>query len=100
MSDYPTILESLNRLAALEFDTLFCSLLGVVTHGKTALRRKIEVMEELQTNTLRLKRQSLSPPAIRNRLLGREGMMRWVTGGHYSKQNTIDSILREGMGMP
>jgi glyoxylase-like metal-dependent hydrolase (beta-lactamase superfamily II) len=98
--DYPTILESLNRLAALEFDTLFCSLLGVVTHGKTALRGKIEVMEALRAKTLRLNRQGLSPRAVRNRLLGREGMMRWVTGGHYSKQNTIDSILREEMGMP
>ncbi|MGM0427374.1 MAG: hypothetical protein ACQEQ7_09065 [Thermodesulfobacteriota bacterium] len=25
--------------------------------------------------------------------VGREGLMRWVTGGHYTKQNTIDSIL-------
>jgi glyoxylase-like metal-dependent hydrolase (beta-lactamase superfamily II) len=90
---YPTILDSLNRLTDLEFDTLFCSLLGVVTNGKAALRRKISVMEELQAKTLHLNRQGFSPRAIRNRLLGREGAMRWVTGGHYAKQNTIDSIL-------
>ena len=91
--DYSTILSSLHRLVSLDFDTLFCSLLGVVQDGKAALHRKIEVMEELAANALKLRRQGLSPRAIRKRLLGREGMMRWVTGGHYAKQNTIDSIL-------
>jgi glyoxylase-like metal-dependent hydrolase (beta-lactamase superfamily II) len=98
--DYPTILENLNRLMGLEFNTLFCSLLGVVTKGKAALRRKISAMEELQAKTLHLSRQGLSPRAIRNRLLGREGVMRWVTGGHYSKQNTIDSILTGAANKP
>jgi glyoxylase-like metal-dependent hydrolase (beta-lactamase superfamily II) len=92
--DYPTILTSLRRLAALDFDTIFCSLLGVVDHGKAALRRKIEVMERLEEESLQLHRQGLSPRIIRKRLLGREGVMRLVTGGHYAKQNTIDSILK------
>jgi len=93
--DYSAILDSLRRLSALEFDTLFCSLLGVVKNGKAALRRKIEVMEELKARTLKLYRQGRSPRNIRQNLLGREGGMRWVTGGHYAKQNTIDSILSD-----
>ena len=91
--DYPAILSSLRQLATLDFDTLFCSLLGVVRSGKAALDQKIAVMEELEANAMNLRRQGLSPRAIRKQLLGREGMMRWVTGGHYAKQNTIDSIL-------
>jgi len=92
--DYPAILASLRQLAKLDFDTIFCSLLGGVDHGKAALRRKIEVMERLEGHTLQLHRQGLSPRIIRKRLLGGEGVMRWVTGGHYAKQNTIDSILK------
>jgi len=92
--DYPAILASLRQLATLDFDTVFCSLLGVVDRGKAALRRKIEVMERLEAHTLELHRQGLSPRIIRKRLLGGEGAMRWVTGGHYAKQNTIDSILK------
>jgi len=92
--DYPTILATLHQLANLDFDTIFCSLLGVVDHGKAALRRKIEVMENLKTHTLELHCQGFSPRVIRKRLLGNEGVMRLVTGGHYAKQNTIDSILK------
>ncbi|MFO7600740.1 MAG: ATP-binding cassette domain-containing protein, partial [Candidatus Desulfacyla sp.] len=92
--DYPAILASLRQLATLDFGTIFCSLLGVVDPGKAALRRKIEVMERLEAHTLQLHRQGLSPRIIRKRLLGGEGAMRWVTGGHYAKQNTIDSILK------
>ena len=92
--EYPTILSTLHQLANLDFDTIFCSLLGVVDHGKAALRRKIEVMESLKAHTLELHRQGLPPRVIRKRLLGSEGAMCLVTGGDYSKQNTIDSILK------
>lgn len=91
--DYPTILNSLRRLRSLAFDTIFCSLLGVVNHGKAALGRKIAVMEELEAQTRQLHEKGIPPRIIRKRLLGREGGMRWVTGGHYAKQNTVDSIL-------
>jgi len=38
----------------------------------------------------------LSPREIRRRLLGPEDKMYTITGGHFSKQNVIDSILGKG----
>lgn len=91
--NYLQILDTLKKLSLLETDTLFCNLKGVVQNGKEALLKKIVRMEQLRDDVLTLKEKGLSPDEIRQKVLGREGVMGFVTRGHYSKQNTIDSIL-------
>jgi hypothetical protein len=86
-------LESLKRLAALDVRTIFCGLKGVVEDGGKALKEKIRGMEELRDRALELHQKGLSPREIRRRLLGLEDKMYTITGGHFSKQNVIDSIL-------
>ena len=44
---------------------------------------------------LELRQKGLSPREIRRRLLGLEDKMHTITGGHFSKQNVIDSILEK-----
>jgi glyoxylase-like metal-dependent hydrolase (beta-lactamase superfamily II) len=95
--NYCEILESLKLLSRLDFNTIFCSLKGQVKDGKSALIQKIAFMEELKTKALELHKKGLSLKRIRLRLLGREDTMALVTRGHYSKQNTIDSILNENI---
>lgn len=96
--NYSEILESLKLLSRLEFDTIFCSLKGQVKDGKSALNQKIAFMDELKDKTLELQQNGLSPKRIRLHLLGREDTMALITRGHYSKQNTIDSILLDDIG--
>jgi len=91
--NYLQILETLKKLSLLETDTLFCNLKGVVQNGKDALLKKIVRMEQLRDHVLELKEKGLPPDKIRQKVLGEEGAMGVMTGGHYSKQNTIDSIL-------
>jgi len=40
-----------------------------------------------------LREKGLPPEKIRKKILGKEDAWNLVTGGHYSKQNTIDSIF-------
>jgi len=91
--NYLQILETLKNLSRLEINTLFCCLKGVVENGKKALLKKIEKMEQLRDNVLQLRDGNLSPGLIRRKVLGKEDARNLITGGHYSKQNTIDSIL-------
>ena len=93
--DYHQILASLQKLAALDFDTIFCSLLGTVKDAKAALLTKIERMENLKKKAAHMHRNGFSVAKISQELLGREGIMRHATGGHFAKKNTITSILRE-----
>jgi glyoxylase-like metal-dependent hydrolase (beta-lactamase superfamily II) len=94
--DYTLLLASLSRLAGLEVATIFCGLLGVVHDGTKALRDKVAFMTRLRDDALSLREEGLSPRAIAGRLLGREGAMFYLTGGHYAKVNAVQSILAGG----
>jgi ribonuclease/clavin/mitogillin len=87
------IVDSLHKLAQLPVDMLFCSLLGPVPNGQEALLTKLDFMQRLRDQVLDLHHQGLSPTEIRIKVLGEEEVMTQMTDGHYSKQNTVDSIL-------
>ena len=60
------------------------------------MKEKIRGMEELRDRALELHQKGLSQREIRRRLPGLEDKMYTITGGHFSKQNVIDSILGKG----
>jgi glyoxylase-like metal-dependent hydrolase (beta-lactamase superfamily II) len=85
---------SLRRVLCCDFDTLFCAHRGVMTDGKTALRRKLDFLESLCEQVADLHREGRSLPEITRLLLGREGLMTLVTGFHFSKRNLIAACLQ------
>jgi glyoxylase-like metal-dependent hydrolase (beta-lactamase superfamily II) len=91
--DFNLILKSLKNLSNLEIDTIFCSLKGVVTNGSQALSEKIKYMKNLRDEILGMRKTGMTPIQIRNKLLGREDLMFYITGGHFSKQFLIKNIL-------
>jgi len=91
--DFNQILLSLEDLSKLKIDTIFCSLKGVVTGGGNALSEKIKYMKNLKKEILSLHRQGMPADKVRNKLLGKEDMMFYVTGGHFSKQYLINNVL-------
>lgn len=91
--DFHQILASLHLLAKLDVATIYCSVSGVIPNGNQALAQKIAFMEDLKKNVLKLHQIGQSPAAIRSKLLGKENYMYWLSNGHFSKQNLVDSIL-------
>mgnify|MGYP000903207715 FL=1 len=91
--NFHEILTSLQQLANFDIDTIFCSVSGIIPNGNQALGRKITFMEDLKSKVQTLNRKGKSPVAIRRQLLGRENYMYWLSNGHFSKQNLVDSIL-------
>jgi endoribonuclease LACTB2 len=91
--DFWLTLESLKRLATLDVRTMFCGLKGVVENGGAALKCKIQYMEELKDKVLNLHQKGLPPDKIRRRLMGYEDKMFYLTNGHFSKQNVVNSII-------
>ncbi|MGS0763475.1 MBL fold metallo-hydrolase [Syntrophomonas curvata] len=91
--DFNQILSSLHKLENLDIETVFCGVAGAVPNGGLALKRKITFMEELRSRVGVLYREGVSPANIRRNLLGREGPMYWLSSGHFSKQNLVNSIL-------
>jgi glyoxylase-like metal-dependent hydrolase (beta-lactamase superfamily II) len=93
--DARATLESLRRVLALRPRLLICSYAGMIEDACAAIERKIAYWESLAEQAQTLQRQRLSLRAISDRLLGREGMMTRVTGGHFAKINLIRSLLQE-----
>ena len=89
-------LDSLRRVLALDFGLLFCSHAGVVVDGRAALRRKLNYWEDIQGRARDLIQAGHPIHAIRNQLLGPEGIMATATRGHFSKLN----LLRSLAGLP
>lgn len=89
------MLNSLKSIARLNIDAVFCGLKGVIPDGGQALKRKVEFMGNLKQNTEKLYKEGVPPVKIKKQLLGREDMMFIVSGGHFSKQNIINSIVED-----
>ena len=88
------IIASLRMVLALPITTVFDGGGKVVEDGRGALQRKLDFWERLRDEARALHARGRTPGEIRRLLLGREGLFRAVTLGHFSKQNLIDALLR------
>lgn len=92
--DVGTEIESLRSVLRRDFQTVFCAHRGPVEDGRAALGRKLDFLVSLREEVLSLRGRGLPPREIARRLLGREGLMSWLTGFHFSKRNLVESCLR------
>ncbi|NIV99244.1 MBL fold metallo-hydrolase, partial [Candidatus Saccharibacteria bacterium] len=88
-------IESLRKILNYEFDTLFCGHRGVVKNGYREIKKKLDYLESLKEQVQELYYSGESVEEIRNRILGKEGWMSWVTAFHFSKENIIRAFVKE-----
>jgi glyoxylase-like metal-dependent hydrolase (beta-lactamase superfamily II) len=89
----PLHLASLRRVLALGPRRLLCGHAGAVDDAATALAARIAHWEEVGAAARRLYEEGASLAAIRRRLVGKEGLMTWLSLGDFSKRNLIASLL-------
>lgn len=83
------LVRTLRSLAALEPAALLDAHRGMVPHPAPLLRAKADWMEELIAGVDALVASGMDDATIRQRLIGREGLMGWGTLGEYSATNLI-----------
>lgn len=88
-------IESLRRILDVEFETLFCAHRGVVPDGPAALRAKLGYLVSLRDEARELHQAGRPVSEITRRLLGREGMMSYLTLFNFSKRNLIRACLED-----
>jgi len=98
--DPHALITSLRRVLALPVEVVLCSSGRIVEDGGGALRQKLDFLERLRDEARRRAARGQDADGIRRDLLGAEGRFRLVTGGHFSKQNLIDALLREAPAGP
>ena len=87
-------LDSLKRILKLEPELLICSQSGFFEDAQGVLERKIRFWEDLGEEARILRDQGWSLRDITRKLLGREGMRTYVSGGEFSKLRLIRGLLR------
>jgi len=93
--DFRATIESLQRLVALEFDTIYCAHNPQLSGGKQALRNKLDHLLEIEGQVRRRYAAGRSMRAIAREVLGREQPSQWlITGADFTKLNLVRSILR------
>ena len=92
--DFAASVATLERLAALDVEVLFCAHRPVERDGRGALRRKLEYLREVEREVRELDAAGLSRGEITRRLRGgRRHARYWVSFGDVSAANLVRSIL-------
>ncbi len=88
-------LDSLKQVARQDFEKLFCcSGLILEKEAKNAFNAKIDYLENLRFQALKLFESGHAPESIRDQLLGEESFFYDLTGGGFSKLNTINGFIK------
>ncbi len=93
-SDLHAIIASLKRILELDPKWLFPGSGKPRERPVQEIREKVQYLENLRDRVRELHEQGLSPQAIRQRVLGRETSLAWVTFGHLSGLNLVRSCLQ------
>ena len=86
-------IASLRKVLALEPELLICDHAGILDNAAERLARKIGWWEDLGGKARELREKGLSVDEITKRLLGREGLLAWLSLGDFSHRNLIRELL-------
>jgi glyoxylase-like metal-dependent hydrolase (beta-lactamase superfamily II) len=92
--DIYAMLDSLRRVTALDYDSLFCQHRGRVENGRALLRHKFDFLTELGEHVHELARRGLPEAQIARALPGSDLVWRLWTSDHFSKRNFVRAFLK------
>lgn len=87
------LLQSIDKVLKLDFETLFCPHGGIIEQGKRALLDKQENILNLCQKAQVLHKQGASLQEVTLKVLGPEDMISKLSSGNFSKQNLIKEAL-------
>lgn len=92
----PELMNSLRRALTLDFQTLFCAHAGVVEEGRRALRGRLQALEDIEGEVLRLAAKGWSPRRVTRRLFPRFQPLTLLSLGEYSPAHVVRSLWPKG----
>jgi hypothetical protein len=86
--------KELRKAVDLPMRYLFCGSSRVLEKPNATLRMKLDFYEKLQQQGRNLHARGWPLEKIRDKLLGQEGGMTWISQGEFSKLNLIKGLLQ------
>ncbi|MRG86534.1 MBL fold metallo-hydrolase [Salinibacillus xinjiangensis] len=87
-------IESLKKIKTLDFDTLFCGHGGVIQNGKEMIGRKLNYLEKVRIEVLRLHELGYSDRAIVKKLFPKKARIEVWTFGSFSRLHLVRSCYQ------
>lgn len=88
-------IESLEMLKQFDYDTIFCAHEGVIANGKQMMNRKLEYLQTIRNEVIRLHGLGFSDRAIIKRMFPDHVKLEQLTFGSFSRLNLIRSCYTE-----
>lgn len=87
-------ITSLKKVLSLDFDALFCAHRPMARHGKAAIAKKLQYLEDFYGRVSALAEQGLDEKAIMHRLkLKEQYFIKWMCFGNVSMKNMVRSVI-------
>lgn len=91
--NYVTWINTLTRLLEYDFELLCCGHAGIVNQGKKVLAQKLDKLQQIQGEVLRLREQGLTAKEINKRLFPDMLQIRLFSGGEWDSIHIVRSFL-------
>ena len=95
----PVIIDSIRRLLQYDFQEVFCCHAGYVQNGKEMFEKKLDYLENLRGEILRLHNQGLEVHEIQQSVLPNRYPLIEISGHEWDSEHIITSILKEDKGL-
>jgi len=91
----PDIIESLRTVLTYDFTDVFCSHAGYLHDGRTALKRKLEYLLDLQGKIIELYHEGKTPKQINETLFPKKYPIIRFSSGEWDSLHIVHSVLKE-----
>lgn len=91
----PTIIESLKKILTYNFDDVFCSHAGYLKDGRTALKRKLDYLLDVQGEVIKLYDEGKTAEQINATLFPKKYPITRFSSGEWNSIHIVISILQE-----
>lgn len=91
----PTILQSLNRVLALDFEEVVCHHAGIVKDGRVKLLQKKENIEQFIDQVLTLSSKGMDSQEIHQQLFPKKYPIIRFSSGQWDSMHMVTSVLNE-----
>ncbi|WP_368505271.1 MBL fold metallo-hydrolase [Alkalihalophilus sp. As8PL] len=91
----PVLIDSLKRTLTYDFDEVFCSHAGHLKNGRTALKRKLDYLLDLQGTILNMYEEGKAPEEINAELFPKKYPITFFSSGEWDSIHIVRTIINE-----
>lgn len=84
-------IESIKKLQALDYQTVFCAHGGMIVNGKQMMSHKLAYLQRIRSEVIRLHQLGFSDQAIIKRMFPEQVRLERLTFGSFSRRNLVRS---------